>query len=471
MISAVHPFDSPIFGEMFVSAEARELFNNHRIIQNWLDVEAALARAQGEIGLIPAAAAQAIAEHANLDSIDINRLEQQTAATSHPLVALLQELARSAGSAGDFVHWGATTQDIIDTGMALSLKRTYSRLESDLVALAGQLADLAERHRQTPMAARTHGQHAAPTTFGFKVAVWLAECLRHRERLQQSRSRVLVGQLSGAVGTMAAMSGRGREVQRRVCELLNLECPEIAWHSSRDGIAEFVALSGLIGATMGKIAQEVVELQRTEIGELEEHFELGKIGSSTMPHKRNPIYAETILAGARSIAAKCTIGISAAIHAHERDGAAWITEWSCVPECACLLLTLVSRTETLIAGLTVHRDRMLANLETIGSPICSEAAMFALASHTGKRRAHEIIYTAAMRAFEQGLPFIDCILDDPEAATKLDRETLVNITSIEKNLGEAESFTDEIVRQARRSLMQQQEGFAIVRGSLDQEGK
>lgn len=456
MMNPVHPFDSPIHGHLFVSGAVRELFSVRAQIQAWLDVEAALALAQGELGVIPADAAATIAANARMDRLDLEALERRLVQTAHPLVPLLEALATQCGEAGAHVHWGATTQDIIDSGMALCLKNTYALLEQDLLGVIERLCELAQRYRATPMAGRTHGQHAAPTTFGFKVAVWAEECLRHLERLDASRPRVLMGQLSGAVGTMTALGPHARQVQRQMCQKLGLYCPTIAWHGARDGVAEFVSLAGLIGATLGKIANEVVQLQRTEIAELEEPFQSGKVGSSTMPHKRNPIHAETIVASARTLSWKSGPAIEAMIHAHERDGSAWLLEWTTVPEAACLVASLLAQIRALLQGLVVNEQRMGANLGILDGLICSEVVMFALARHLGRMKAHDIVYAASMRAFETDTPFADCLFADPLAARYLDRAELQRITRPDHCLGEAIALVDELVERARRRLEQRQ---------------
>ena len=291
-----HIFDFGLFGDQFSTAELRQIFDEGAMLQNWLDVEAALAEAEAAVGLIPASAAREILAKAKLELLDLDAVKRGLAETVHPLVPLIRELARVAGPAGEYVHWGPTTQDILDTGMSLQLKATYRVVRRDLVALIACLADRAGQHRDSVMAGRTHGQHALPITFGFKVAVWLAECLRHLERLDQSVPRVLVGQLAGAVGTLAGFGPRAREVQRLALERLGLAVPAVAWHTARDGVAEFVALAGLVGATLGKMAGEVAALQRTEVAEVEEPFAHGKVGSSTMPHKRNPAHCERVVA-------------------------------------------------------------------------------------------------------------------------------------------------------------------------------
>src|SRR5206468_1660186 len=297
---ASHFIDYQLIGDQISTPEMRAVFDERAMLQRWLDVEAALAAAQEELGLIPTGSAAAIARVAKVEALDLETVRRDLAVTAHPIVPIVRELARLAGEAGRWVHWGATTQDIMDTGMVLQLRAAHTILRRDLVALVLALADLAESHRDTVMAGRTHAQQALPITFGFKVATWTAECVRQVERLDDAAPRLFVGELGGAVGTLAGFGPQGEAVQRKALERLGLGVPPIAWHASRDTIAEFVSLLALIGGTLARIANEVVQLQRSEIMELEEPFAHGKVGSSTMPHKRNPTHAERIVANGSS---------------------------------------------------------------------------------------------------------------------------------------------------------------------------
>lgn len=449
---AVHPFDYQMLGDLFVSPEIRKVFEERAILQAWLDVEAALARSQAQLRIIPVAAAEQIASQARIERFDLETLRRRVGETAHPLVPLIEELARLSGSAGGYVHWGATTQDIIDTGMALCLKRTYEIVRRDLAALIRSLANLAQRHRSTPMAGRTHGQHAAPITFGFKVAVWLSECLRHLDRFDESRPRVLVGQLSGAVGTMAGFGPEGREIQRLALTSLGLAVPDIAWHNARDSIGEFVNLASLIGASLGKFANEIVALQRSEIGEVEEPFAMGKIGSSTMPHKRNPIFSETIVAASRLLRARAGQSTEAIGQLHERDGTMWLGEWVFVPEAACLVASIVAGSLQLMQGLVVHADRMTKNLDALEGLICSEPIMLEIAGSVGRQAAHEIVYNAAMHAVESGGSFRDHLLAVDCVRQQLGSEGVARLTDPTRYLGLAEQFVDEMVMKALKTL-------------------
>jgi 3-carboxy-cis,cis-muconate cycloisomerase len=328
-----HVIDSHFFKDLYGSAPMRHVWEDDQRLQAWLDFEAALAHAEAEVGLIPAAAAAEIGLKAQAARFDKDAIKQGMDKTAHPLVAVIWQLAALCeGDAGRYVHWGATTQDVMDTGLVLQIKAALALFTADLTTLTTTLADLALRYRDQPMAGRTHGQHALPITFGFKIAVWLAEVRRHQERLAQTAPRVLVGQFGGAVGTLAGVTAHGMAITTRLMARLGLGVPDIAWHTARDSIAEFAAVIAMLTATLGKIAHEIIDLQKTEFSELEEPFEMGKVGSSTMPQKRNPMLCEAILTLARLARYQAAVGIDAMQHEHERDWSSVQMEWAYLPE-------------------------------------------------------------------------------------------------------------------------------------------
>ena len=347
--------DSLIFKDMYGTDELRAVFSDEQVVQCWLDYEAALARAEAAVGLVPLDAADEITRQARVDNIDFQALRQGIYETTHELVPLIWQLASLCeGTAGGYVHWGATTQDVTDTGLILQVKAAYTIILRDLRALAEALADLARRERDTIMPGRTHGQHALPITFGFKVAVWLAEVRRHIERLEQAAPRVLVGQFAGAAGTLASVGEQGLVIQRLMMADLGLGVPEICWHPARDGLAEYVSVLAMIAMTMSKIAHEVILLQKSEVAELEEPYVRGKVGSSTMPHKRNPMICEGIQAEARMVRGIQNTVLSAMESEHERDWAAVHVEWACVPEASILAGGAVAHTLRVITDLIVY---------------------------------------------------------------------------------------------------------------------
>jgi adenylosuccinate lyase len=445
-----HLIDYALFGDQFSTPEMRAIFDERAMLQRWLDVEAALAAAQAELGLIPGAAAEAIAGAARVERLDLETVQRDLKTTAHPIVPVVRELERVAGEHGRWVHWGATTQDIIDTGQVLQCQAALAILRRDLVALTGTLADLAERHRDTVMAGRTHAQQALPITFGFKVAGWVAECLRQRERCDQLAPRVLVGELAGAVGTLAGFGERGLEVQRRALERLGLGVPPIAWHASRDGVSELVAWLALVGGTTARIANEVIQLQRSEIAELEEPFAHGKIGSSTMPHKRNPAHAERVVAIGRLLRGLAATGLETMVAAHERDMSVGRAEWLLVPEAACLAGAALHWTLVIARGLRVDVGRMTENLDRLGGLLLSEPIMLRLGGALGRNAAHDLVYEAAMAAFEGRGRFRDLLLADARVAAALTAAELDRLLDPAAYTGLAGSFVDAVVKEARR---------------------
>jgi adenylosuccinate lyase len=447
---ASHFIDFALFGDQFSTPEIRAVFDERTMLQRWLDVEAALAAAQAELALIPASAAEAIARAARVENLDLDAVKRDLAVTAHPIMPIVRELARVAGDAGRWVHWGATTQDIIDTGMVLQVRAAHEILRRDLVALILELSDLAETHRDTVMAGRTHAQQALPITFGFKVATWIAECVRQVERLDEVAPRLFVGELGGAVGTLAGFGPQGETVQRKALERLGLGVPPIAWHASRDTIAEFVALLALIGGTLARIANEVIQLQRTEIMELEEPFAHGKVGSSTMPHKRNPAHAERIVAIARLLRGLAATALETTVAAHERDMSVGRAEWVLVPEASCLAAAAEHWSLVVVRGLRVNTERMKENLQRTGGLILSEAVMLRLGEVLGRNAAHDLVYDAAMAAFEGGPSFRERLLADPRIAKVLPEGELDRLLDPTAYTGLAGAFVDRVVREARR---------------------
>jgi 3-carboxy-cis,cis-muconate cycloisomerase len=442
-----HVIDSIFFKDLFGSAEMRAVFDDLNLLQKWLDYEAALARAESVLGLVPAEAAQEITRKAQAVNMDTGAIKQGIDKTVHPLVSVIWQLSELCeGEAGRYVHWGATTQDVMDTAIVLQLKEAIVLFEQTLDDLIAALAKLAGEHRDTLMAGRTHGQQALPITFGFKIAVWLSEMRRHRQRLAESKARVLVGQFGGAVGTLASVTEHGIAINVRLMEELGLGIPDIAWHTARDNFAEFASVIAMMVATLGKIAHEVIDLQKSEFGEVEEPFEMGKVGSSTMPHKRNPMLCESILTLARLTRRHATTALDAMLHEHERDWSSFQMEWAYMPELCIMAHGAMMLSLRVIGGLQVYPDAMLRNLEVTHGALLAERVMLALGKFIGRQHAHDLVYEAAMQAFEQHAPLGDVLKQNPAITAHLSAETIDSLLDPAEYTGLSAVFVDRVLR-------------------------
>jgi 3-carboxy-cis,cis-muconate cycloisomerase len=442
-----HVIDSIFFKDLFGSAEMRAVFDDLNLLQKWLDYEAALARAEAALGLVPAEAAAEITRKAQAANMDTTAIKQGIDKTVHPLVSVIWQLSELCeGEAGRYVHWGATTQDVMDTAIVLQIKEAIALFEMALDDLIGALAKLASEHRDTLMAGRTHGQQALPITFGFKAAVWLAEMRRHRARLAESKPRVLVGEFAGAAGTLASVSENGLAINARLMQELGLGVPEIAWHTARDNFAEFAGVIAMIVATLGKIAHEIIDLQKSEFGEVEEPFEMGKVGSSTMPHKRNPMLCESILTLARLTRRHATTAIDAMLHEHERDWSSFQMEWAYIPELCIMAHGALQLSLRVIGGLIVYPDNMLRNLEATHGALLAERVMLALGKHIGRQHAHDAVYEAAMYAFEHRVPLGEVLKQNPAITAYLSAETIDSLLDPAQYTGLAGAFVDRVLR-------------------------
>ena len=447
---AAHVIDSILFGGLFGSERMRALFEERALLQRWLDYEAALARSQASLGLVPAAAAAEITRQARAEHFDLQAIREGIERTVHPLVPLIWQLGeRCEGEAGRWVHWGATTQDVMDTATVLQLRDALALMEETCAALAAEMATLARQYRATPMAGRSHGQQALPVTFGFKVAGWLAELTRNRKRLARARQEALVGQFGGAAGTLAGMAEGGVDalsVQRALMRELGLPAPPIAWHSSRDNPVECAVAMGMSGALCGRIAKEIIELQKTEFGELEEPHTPGKVGSSTMPQKRNPMLCESILTLARLMPAQVAVAMDTLVlNEHERDWSAVQMEWAWAPQLCVMCQGALELTLRVLQGLQVNERRMRQNLELTGGLLLAERVMFALAQQLGRQRAHDLVHACAMAAHEQGRPFSELLATDPQVAALMSAGEIAQLLDPTGYTGLATTFVDQVL--------------------------
>ncbi|HEY7818360.1 MAG TPA: adenylosuccinate lyase family protein, partial [Vicinamibacteria bacterium] len=366
-------FDSFYFKDRFGTQAMRQVWSDRATISRWLEVEAALAAVEAELGLVPRKAAREIERKARVENIDLRSMKKAFDRTWNPVVPLLDELRKKLSrEARGVLHWGATSKNIFDTGMMLQVKESYGILEARLWSVMERLAVLAEEHRHTVMAGRTHGQHAIPVTFGFKCAAWLDEILRHEERLAESRPRVLVGEFGGAVGTLAALGGKGLDIQARLMARLELGTAEAPVKTAGDRVAEFVLVLAMLSATMGKAAQNLYNLQQTDIDEVQECPE-GKVGSSAMPHKQNPVASGSVVLLGRLLRANTGPALDY-IHAEgEDDHRQGETAWKFLPEVCLLADAQLDLTARLLSSLVVKPQNMKRNLERASGLVCSES--------------------------------------------------------------------------------------------------
>jgi len=396
--------------------------------QAWLDVEAALAVAQAELGIIPAAAAAAIVPKAKLSLMDRARIDEGLARTGHTLVPLVWELGRIVGEAhGGWVHWGATTQNITQTGDLLVLRQAHGIFRRQIGAVLAAMADLAERGAEMPIAGRTHGQHAVPATFGFKVAVWIDELIRHAARLEQAGPRLFVAMLGGAAGTYASLGEQGPAVQAGVARHLGMGDMAVPARSIGDHLAENVCLLGLLAATGGKIGREIYTLMKTEFSEVEEPVPPGTVGSSTMPQKRNPKLCQDIIAAGAEVRAQVPLALEAMMTEHEADRTSTLMMGAAEQRACIATGDMLARLGEVCRGLTLHPARMRANLDLGGGLIMAEAVMLDLGRTIGRQHAHDAVYDAAQDAFVKGATFADLLAADPRVTAHLDRAAIARL--------------------------------------------
>ena len=435
-------FDSDIFRDAFGAPAMRAVFCDEALIARYVQVEVALAVAEASVGVIPKDAAAAIRRLARAEAIDVATLKAETDLVGYPIVGIVHQLAKQCGDAGRYVHWGATTQDIMDTATVLQMRDGLALVDADLAALDAALAALAVKHRDTVMAGRTHLQHALPVTFGYKAAVWLGMIARHRERLAQLRPRVLVGQFAGAAGTLASLGDKGLAVHDALMAELGLGRASTPWHVARDGVAEAVSFLGLVTGTLAKIATDVMLMMQTEVGEAFEPFMQGRGSSSTMPQKRNPISCEYILAAAKVVRQQAGLMLDAMAVDYERATGPWQLEWVAVPEAFIASSGALRQARFMLEGLIVDAGRMRRNLDLTGGLIVAEAVMMALAKHTGRGTAHDLVYDACRAALDKGSTLLVELERRPEVTRHLDGKRLAQLTDPVNYLGSAPAMVD-----------------------------
>lgn len=437
--------DSILYRDSFGTPAMREIFSDYSLISRYVQIEVALARAEARCGVIPAEAAEEIAKCANVDNLDFDLLRHETEIVGYPILPLVHQLVKQCGEGGRYVHWGATTQDIMDTAVVLQVRDALELVQTDIDKIRQVLADLAQRYRDTPMAGRTHLQQALPITFGYKAAVWLTMFDRHAERLEQLRPRVLTGQFAGAAGTLASLGDRGLDVQKELMKDLGLGVPAATWHVARDGFAEALNFLGLLTGSMGKIAYDVMMMAATEIGEVYEPFVTGRGASSTMPQKCNPISSELILAIAKSVRQHTGLMLDAMVQDFERATGPWHAEWIAIPESFVLTAGALHQAQFMLGGLIVNEERMKKNLDMTSGLIVAEAVMMGLAPHIGRQQAHDVVYAACRVVNEQGGTLAEVLIDTPEVGGRLDPELIGQLTDPANYLGMATLMVDRVI--------------------------
>src|SRR6185503_4396299 len=405
-------------------AAMRDIFSDTALVARYVEVEVALARAEARVGVIPADAAAEIARRADAASLDVELLRKETDLVGYPILPVVHQLVKQCGEAGRYVHWGATTQDIMDSAVVLQMRDALTIVGDDIAALRGILVDLAKKHRDTAMAGRTHLQQALPVTFGYKAAIWLAMFDRHAARLEELKPRVLVGQFAGAAGTLASLGDKGFAVQEALCDELKLGVPASSWHVARDGFAEVINFLALVTGTLGKIALDVMIMASTEFAEVYEPFVKGRGASSTMPQKRNPISSELMLAASKAVRQHAGLMLDAMVQDFERATGPWHAEWVAIPESFVLTAGALHQAKFALAGLIVDEPQMAKNLGLSRGLIVAEAVMMGLAPLIGRQEAHDVVYDACRAAAEQHITLADALSADPHVTERIDRATI-----------------------------------------------
>jgi 3-carboxy-cis,cis-muconate cycloisomerase len=442
---------STLWGNMFGTAAMRALFSDDAMVQRYLDVEAALARAQAKVGIVPPKAARAITAVAEVGRVDWERLSARTQIVGYPILPLVEQLSGWADDGlGQWSHWGATTQDIMDTADVLQIRDALDLISTDLDAVADALAKLAEAHAETPMAGRTHLQHALPISFGYKAATWLSGIDRHRARLTQLRPRVEVVSFSGAAGTLASLGeADGLATQKALAVELGLAEPDITWHSIRDGFAEVTGFLALLAASLGKIGYDIMLMMQTETGEVLEPYQPGRGASSTMPQKRNPISSEVMLASAKIVRAQHSLMLDAMVQDHERATGQWHVEWQALPTAFIVASGGLRAAREVLEGLEVRPETMRRVLDATGGLIVAEAVMMGLAPALGRQVAHDLVYDCCRASLTSGTPFLEALSAEPRIAAVMDRAALARLVDPANYLGAAPRMARNLLAQRR----------------------
>ena len=438
--------DSAIFRDIFTTPAMREVWSDENRVQKYLDFEAALARAQAKLKIIPQEACDEIVKHCSADKMDFAKLKEATERIGYPVLPVMQQLVKLCrDKLGEWAHWGATTQDITDTATVLQIKESLALVEKEIGGICDALAGLAKKYRDTPMAGRSNLQQAVPITFGYKMATMLAAFERHRQRLGELKTRVLIGEFGGAAGTLSSLGKEGLRCQQELMKELGLGQPAISWHTVRDTIAEVGCFLGLVSGSCGKIAFDVKLLMQTEVEEVQEPFHQGRGSSSTMPQKRNPISSVYITAQTAIVKQHVAALLEAMVEDHERATGPWEIEWIVLPEIFMLAAGALAQTRFVLEGLQVNEQKMRENIFITKGLIMSEAVMMGLGDRMGRNYAHDLVYDICREVVKTGRPLIDLLEENEEIRRHADRKELEKMVDPANYLGVAGEMVDRVL--------------------------
>jgi 3-carboxy-cis,cis-muconate cycloisomerase len=449
---------SSLTAAMFSTVGMQQVFSEQNTVQCMLEFEAALAVAEAREDVIPQHAVGAIVACCDATRMDLNALAESAGLAGNLAIPLVKQLTAQVAladvEAAKFVHWGATSQDVIDTGMVLQLRQALDLISMELAELADAVAQLAHRHRSTPLMGRTWMQHALPVTFGLKAAGWLDALLRHQERLAQLRSRLFVLQFGGAAGTLASLGNRGLTVASALAHALDLTLPAIPWHTQRDRIAETATVLGLLTGSLGKIARDIALHSQTEVAELAEPVMPGRGGSSTMPHKRNPVGCAAALTAALRVPALVSTMLSGMVQEQERALGGWQAEWDTLPEIACLCGAALSHMRQVVSGLSVDTVQMRTNIDLTRGLVMAESVSLTLGEQMGRLAAHQLVEQACQQALTSKLPLLQVLMNNETVRAQLSVAQLEQCFDPLTYTGEAEAFVDRVLaaHQLRKSV-------------------
>ncbi len=446
---AFSPTDSKIFSPLFSDEAVSRIFSDDAYIEYLIRVEVALANVQAELGIIPESAASVIEEAGSSLTINYSELAITTEKTGVPITALLAqyraEINKKDSSASSYLHWGATTQDIMDTVLVLQLRDSINLIEKNLKVLIQNLAAMTDKHRDTLMAGRTHSQQALPMPFGLKVAGWLAPLLRHTERLQELKPRLFVLQFGGAIGTLSPLKDKGYTTQQALAKELSLSTLDMPWHTQRDGLVECANWLSLLTGSLAKMGQDIILMAQSEVAELRESADKARGGSSTMPQKANPVISEILIAAARKNTSLLASMHNAMIHEHERATHSWQLEWLSLPEMIALTAVSLNKANFLSTELVVNTDKMAETIAKSNGVMLAENINFALATHMDKTEAKALIKEAVHEVLATDTHLIDILKEKTDVAIDWD-----NLRDERLTFGSAHIFIDKVLTHAKQ---------------------